>query len=259
VLTLALDPRASGWSPEGYAEQLRKKAETLRARVVQLDERLAGPIQLDPGTRKRLEQQRDGYAKQVATIDAELATVGTTRSHHFTTRAIELSDAIADHPATEALVVAAKQKITAAAGVDPARFVPRVVAEGPFAGGETCVPCHQAEHAQWSTTPHARAWSTLVAEDRAFDADCWTCHVTGAGQDGGPPSATASAGWRDVQCEACHGPSRAHAASPATVDSVREASLETCTTCHDGEQDGGRFDPATYTRRVRHFPPLDQR
>jgi cytochrome c553 len=33
---------------------------------------------------------------------------------------------------------------------------------------------------------------------------------------------------------------------------VASASLESCVTCHDGKQDGGRFDPATYIPKVLH-------
>ncbi len=260
LLTIRLESGAIRFRPDAYDEQLEADRETFRKRIAQLDERLAGPIQLDDDARRRLESQRDAYARKVDAIGHRLQAIReNVYAHRFATRAIDLSDAIADHPATEALVVAAKQRITESAGVDPARFVPRMVAEGPYAGGEACVPCHRAEHAQWSGTGHAHAWKTLVSENRAFDSDCWTCHVTGANQAGGPPSATASGGWRDVQCEACHGPSRAHAASPATVDSVREPPLATCTSCHDGDQDGGRIVAEVYVPQVRHSSASPQR
>ncbi|MEO0606474.1 MAG: multiheme c-type cytochrome, partial [Myxococcota bacterium] len=80
------------------------------------------------------------------------------------------------------------------------------------------------------------------------------CHVTGAHRRGGPSAPKGTGSYRDVQCEACHGPSRAHAERPddASLRPVRSPDEATCRTCHDGEQDGGRFDLATYLPQVVH-------
>jgi hypothetical protein len=254
LLTMSLDPARTGWAPAGLSERVTEKQATARERVASLETRLQNTT-LDAPTRKRLEQQRDGYRRQIDTLEAEITALAHGTTQTFTTRTVDLDDQIPDQEATAAAVAETKRAITVAAsgGVDPATFVPRTVGQGPYFGGEGCVSCHKSEHAQWSQTGHARAWNALVAADRALDTECWSCHVTGAGQPGGPPSAAASGPWRDVQCEACHGPSRDHAASPATVDSIAVPPLETCTTCHDGERDGGRFHPPTYVPKVVHM------
>ena len=61
-----------------------------------------------------------------------------------------------------------------------------------------------------------------------------------------------ASGLAHVGCEACHGPGRAHAAAPTQVHPTRSPALETCTSCHDGVRDEGRFDPAAYLARVGH-------
>jgi hypothetical protein len=258
LLTLHLDPARSGWAPGGLADRVAEKRDTAKERVTELEARLQD-TRLDAATHTRLQQQHDGYVQRVRELEAEVASLAGATTQVFETKAVDLDATIPDHPATAAAVTATKRAITLAAsagGADPATFVPRSVTEGPYLGGEGCVACHKEEHAQWSQTPHARAWRTLVEADRALDTDCWSCHVTGAGHDGGPPSAVASGPWRDVQCEACHGPSRAHAASPATVASVKVPPLDTCTTCHDGVRDGGRFDPPSYVPRIDHHAAL---
>lgn len=252
VLTLTWTEGARQWGVEGQADRLKKEVETTRARVDAVDARIAKG-EADPVAEQRLRAQREAYARQLTQAERQLAALDGAVLNRLTTREIQLAASIPDHPETAALVKEAKRRITKAGGADPDRFVARIAPEGsPFAGGEACVGCHQAEHAQWSTTGHARAWQVLVAEDRAMDDDCWSCHVTGAGSPGGPAKAAEAGGLRDVQCEACHGAARDHVAAPDTVKPVRDPAVSVCATCHDGKQDGGRFDPATYRPKVVH-------
>jgi hypothetical protein len=255
VLQLTRMPGGKGWAPENQGDAAEKQLETSRIRLKSVESRLA---QLgeggDAAARKRLVAQQEAYTERIADLEAQLAAAEEGGTNRLSVFEVALSRDVADHPETHARVEAAKEKITAAAGTDPTRFVPRIVSEGPFAGGAVCISCHRTEHAQWSRTGHARAWNALVAEKRALDDDCWSCHVTGHGAEGGPPDAEASGPWRDVQCEACHGPSREHAADPegAATQPVRDPDQQVCTACHDGEQDGGRFDWETYRPRVMH-------
>lgn len=252
-LELEFVPGGEGWAAEGEGQRIAKQIELTKTRIGALDGRIAQAP--DEAARTRLEGQRRTYEKALADLEAAYARghddEGTNR---FDVTEVTLDDQIADDPEVGAMIALAKAKITTTSGGDPAKFVPRTVVDAgsPFAGGEACVGCHREQHGQWSTTRHARAWMTLVQADRAFDDDCWTCHVTGAGAAGGPPSAPDSGPWRDVQCEACHGPARAHVAAPAEVKPVRSPAIETCTVCHDGRQDAGRFDPSTYLPKVRH-------
>jgi predicted CXXCH cytochrome family protein len=114
------------------------------------------------------------------------------------------------------------------------------------------VACHKEQHAQWSTTNHVRAWQALASKDRTMDQDCWSCHVTAANVAGGPTDPASTVGFHDVQCEACHGPGRAHAVQPQANTLVKTPGPEVCVRCHDGKRDGGRFDFESYRARISH-------
>ena len=243
------DPDAP-WSMAGLADKIALQVERMTARRASTEGQLAQ--QTDPAMQKRLSERIEAYTTQIESLREQMASASGAQGNQIRLEQVDLDDSFADHGPTQARVDAAKSKITMAGSSDPRKFVPRIVAQGPYAGGEACAGCHPAEHSQWSRTGHARAWAALVAEDRALDHECWSCHVTGAGAPGGPVGPEASGGYRDVQCEACHGPARDHLADPETIKPVADPSIEVCTACHDGEQDGGRFDAATYRSRVVH-------
>lgn len=107
----------------------------------------------------------------------------------------------------------------------------------PYVGAEVCRVCHEAQHAAWAATKHARALERLSGAERAGNR-CIRCHVTDS------PELVAAEGDRPglpgVQCEACHGPGRAHAETarsgavrPGAI--VRTPSEQTCTRCHNSE------------------------
>ena len=96
----------------------------------------------------------------------------------------------------------------------------------PYTGSEVCSACHAEQALQWSRTPHAKALSSLAADNHATDAACVGCHVTGWHQEGGPSSPADIGGFRDVQCEACHGPGDLHRRSTAKRLEAMERLLE---------------------------------
>lgn len=200
-----------------------------------------------------LEDQKAAFDKAIGHAERDLqAAKAAVEANSFTLTQVDLGREVSSAPEIEQAVEDLKQRIAMAGGDDPRKFVPRAVAEGPYLGGEGCVTCHEPQHLQWSRTGHARAWQGLVTLNRALDHECWSCHVTGAGQAGGPQVPAENPGFRDVQCEACHGPGRAHAADPAAVDLVVDPGKELCVSCHDGVRDEGRFDYATYLPKVSH-------
>ena len=119
-------------------------------------------------------------------------------------------------------------------------------------GSGACAGCHTEQYAQWQTTPHAHAWQTLVDQKRHMDLDCFTCHVTGAFDPEGPQHPNQVGQLKNVGCESCHGPGRDHVGAPGPGQMVVNPPESTCTQCHDGAQDGGRFDYATYLPKVVH-------
>jgi predicted CXXCH cytochrome family protein len=100
--------------------------------------------------------------------------------------------------------------------------------ESPYVGASSCGPCHQKIYQSWLRTKHAKAITKLGPVDKK--GECITCHVTGTAAmiaaEKDHPS------FENVQCEACHGPGRAHAATP-TVKLVKKPSESVCTDCHN--------------------------
>ena len=162
-----------------------------------------------------------------------------------------LSDDVADHPAVIAMVEAAKPRISAAASLDTSAAT-AATADSPFVGSAACAGVHAEAQAQWKSTPHASAWSTLVREGRERDLDCWSCHVTGAHHPQGPQhlSQVAGLGMWGVRPVTARG--KAHVASPQKANIVRDPTVDVCTDCHDGIKDEGRFDLAKYRPQVLH-------
>ncbi len=52
-----------------------------------------------------------------------------------------------------------------------------------YVGAKKCKTCHKEQHAAWSETGHAAAFSKLSAEEQK-KPECVKCHITGALADG---------------------------------------------------------------------------
>ena len=252
VLDLTFVDGATGWRLAGAADAIAARVQRSEQRLADLATRLAGAP--DDATRQKWQAQQRTYENQLARDRALLAEVEQAAPvHGVAPREIGLGDDVADHPATRALVVDAKRRLSDRVGQDDPLRVPHLVPEGSaWAGSDACVSCHRAEHRQWAGTAHARASSSLLAQNRFSDASCFSCHVTGAMQEGGPHSPAEVGPFRDVQCEACHGPSAAHAGAPTSPPPVPSPGRDQCVGCHDGDRDGGRFDWDAYHPRVVH-------
>jgi len=110
-----------------------------------------------------------------------------------------------------------------------------------MAGGQRCKECHPGQVAFYLRTDHARAWQTLVQHDQQYNPDCIACHVTlpDYSQVRVRDEALLTslpARFQNVGCEACHGPSLAHANDPDKVLPSRPKAA-TCRQCHTAKRD----------------------
>lgn len=83
-----------------------------------------------------------------------------------------------------------------------------------YIGAKKCAMCHADQTETWKEMKHATAWDALTPEQIASGKDykdraCISCHTTGYGK-GGFESAEATPDFKNVQCEACHGPGSEH-------------------------------------------------
>lgn len=185
-----------------------------------------------------LGKRRDALATNVAQ--------GEGKRLRYTLRPV--SKETASDPRLIPLVEAYDQKL-AMLNVAHAPTPPPPAEGNAFIGGSACVDCHEEAQQVWETTPHARAWQTLVDANKTFDAECVSCHVTGWLQPGGV-SLKDLRNLKDVQCEACHGPSERHVDVGGDEASVILRSTEAmCKTCHN-EHHSPKFDFDTYLPKV---------
>ena len=103
-----------------------------------------------------------------------------------------------------------------------------------FLGSEVCIRCHAQQAEQLKSTPHARAWQTLVDNHKDTADECVECHVLGFKKPGGFQTGTQTPSMANVQCESSHGMGTQHEAFAATPQKVTEA---VCTKCHNKDND----------------------
>ncbi len=255
-LDIAWTAGATRIADDGATRGLRENRARHARRIEELRRTAEGAP--DASSRTRAEKLLAFTEGELSKAEAALtrAESGEGKVHRASHRLVPLDDTTVDHPRTLAAVQAAKAKIAAlatAAAASAREGGGFDLAASPWIGSAACLACHVDAATQWSTTAHARALQSLRASNRAMDDACWSCHVTGAGKPGGPtrPGDLPQA-LEHVGCESCHGPGRAHAASPATVRLVRQPAVEVCTGCHDGVRDEGRFDARSYLAKVAH-------
>ena len=142
----------------------------------------------------------------------------------------------------EKLRKAEREKQTEAAARDMERNPDK------YLGSEVCIRCHAEQAEQWKSTPHARAWQTLVDNHKDTANECVECHVLGFKKPGGFQTGTQTPSMANVQCESCHGMGTQHEAFAATPQKVTEA---VCTKCHNKDNDPN-WDFSSKLAKVAH-------
>lgn len=120
-----------------------------------------------------------------------------------------------------------------------------------YVGAAVCLGCHQAVAPFARADNHAHAFATLERVGKAADLDCVGCHTTGWLQPGGAAFGNLST-FKNVQCEACHGPGANHVAAADKTDGAglnAKPGAGACEQCHTPEH-APRFDFRAYVQRV---------
>ncbi len=250
--TVRWRPDARGFTDPGARGELERQREQVQSQLTRYESQRAGSS--DAKEMERLDRTIQFSKKRMESITVPPEDDG--KRHLLLSRQTEMAAEIPDDAAMRARIEKTLDALgpearTAQAHLPPEKADPHRDT-GDFVGAAACRSCHPAQYADWQGTAHARAWPSLVREKRHMDLDCWRCHVTGAGQPGGPKSPSEVGILRNVQCEACHGPGLPHSKDPKAVHLSKAPSEALCRVCHDSKQDGGRFDPKSYLPRVDH-------
>lgn len=168
-------------------------------------------------------------------------------------RFIGLDSDIPDDPAVLETVTTAHDEFTNQQKLslesDPTKAPQPLADNSPFVGAETCQGCHAEQYAIWEKTQHAHAMATLQRKNEQHDNECVRCHVVGFNK-GGFQNLISTPQLANVQCEACHGPGRAHANSPAKGYGHMETPVG-CTQCHT-QPNSPDFNFETYWPQIKH-------
>jgi len=108
-----------------------------------------------------------------------------------------------------------------------------------FVSDMGCLPCHPRQHQAWQKTGHARAFQTLVRNNRATDITCLPCHTTGF------KKTVQFEYMENVQCESCHGPRGKHPDEKSSAVTENQ-----CLVCHNAAK-SPKYHYETYLGRVR--------
>jgi hypothetical protein len=232
----------SGLAETRRASDLSRRIEELRKKIAawERDQSIAAP---DLAARRRDLEQLQG---QRAHLDAGLPPA---QGSYFRYALHEIRDSLGDDPGVKAALasyyrlVNEDNRVAFAGRVPP----PPLPGQASFVGVAACRACHLPETKFWEGTGHAGAYATLSSQNKEFNVDCVSCHVTGYGKPGGSTVTHVDA-LKDVQCETCHGPGSLHAAAPKTA-SLSSPGPDACLACHRPPHVEG-FDPVAKMTRI---------
>jgi hypothetical protein len=110
---------------------------------------------------------------------------------------------------------------------------------GDYTGYMACQPCHEKVVAGWKTTRHANAFEDLKTQgaEKQTIPGCFRCHVVGFERDGGYIDMELTPELKDIQCEVCHGPGRAHVENGDPSKIIGKPDEKSCRVCHTEGQD----------------------
>ncbi len=185
-------------------------------------QKIKNTLVLQPGSRG----MRVGHLE--ITVDAK------NRIKTWEHKVVPLLDSIADAPHLNAWYTEYNEKVKA-------EYLRRTALQkklrsgvSDYVGEEKCKICHAKQHKIWSESQHAIAFEDLEAANKSFDPSCIICHTVGFNKPGGFLDIDITANLLGVQCESCHGPSRAHAQSGGQKSVANKGwkSQKICAQCH---------------------------
>ena len=143
-----------------------------------------------------------------------------------------------------------------------------VSAQYDYIGAAKCKMCHNkpstgAQYKQWLDTKHAKAYESLVGEEKN-DPKCLKCHSTYYSDD--EMLMTTITPEEGVSCESCHGAGSGY--KPKAIMQSREKSIEKgliipdealCKTCHNEESPHYKgFNYEEYLKEISHPIPTEE-
>ncbi|GAB6037025.1 cytochrome c family protein [Fundidesulfovibrio butyratiphilus] len=122
-----------------------------------------------------------------------------------------------------------------------------------YVGSARCAECHEEQYKNFTKySKKANSWETLSLMLPKLTSEevkqCYKCHTTGYGQQGGFVSRQETPDMAQVGCETCHSPGSEHCDTGEKSSIVRRPSEKVCTECHNSQRvESFRFKPLLYS------------
>ncbi len=214
-------------------EESRKREELVR-RIDELHVRIAGWVKDGKIAQADLDARRADLARLEAEHAALDVRPAPKEGSFFRYTVKEIRESLGADRTVGAELSSYYKKVNEHNKVAFADRIPQAAATDhpSYVGIEVCDSCHDDARAVWDKTPHAHAYKTLADQDKQYNLDCVSCHVTGYEEKGGS-TVTHVDLLKDVQCEVCHGPGSLHSKNPKKVKPVvSKPGPDRCLACH---------------------------
>ncbi|HFQ81782.1 MAG TPA: hypothetical protein ENK33_10490 [Desulfobacterales bacterium] len=197
---------------------------------------------------RHLQGRRDKIQAEINRLKADIKNgrqnnPPSTFKNHF----IAMETNLPDNPEISRIVRNLNQEINRLGRIRAGEI--KAATESNYIGWRRCGKCHKAEVESWQRTRHAKAYETLVKKNRQYNLDCLFCHVTGIDRRHKLAALSVSTDLREVGCESCHGPGRAHAVRPGKNKMRQRPARKICLNCHTPAHDSS-FNYATDIKLV---------
>jgi hypothetical protein len=139
---------------------------------------------------------------------------------------VPYDDAIQNDPAIKAMITEYNDKLAEMYGGGESKPAANAVLRL-----SACEPCHGTQVEKWKTSPHAKAYDTLVKKSKQFDPNCLKCHTTRYDQPEGFNMKVMQPELVNIQCESCHGFAKEHLSDMKPIP-IKDPTASSCIKCH---------------------------
>ena len=118
-----------------------------------------------------------------------------------------------------------------------------------YVGSPACRQCHPIEYENFvSYAKKSHSFESIERLRKGLSQQeieqCYSCHTTGYGKNGGFVSLEETPHLKNAGCEVCHGPASEHVLKQDASSIKRELTKEDCVECHISERvTAFRFKP----------------
>ena len=121
-----------------------------------------------------------------------------------------------------------------------------------FVGSDGCKECHADEYRTFKQfNKKAHSFQSIIRLKKGLEEaelrNCYECHTTGYGKEGGFLSEQETPQLKDAGCEVCHGPGSIHTETGDPKDIKGKLTAKDCESCHSSERiDAFKYKPLVY-------------